>query len=191
MQSDLNTRNKAIPYYANIWGYNRTEDSDQSITGSVGHFTMNFGDLENFQPGFGTLNTINPIRILQPHYGDIINANLTLVFTLASAEIARQFRIAIGYFGSNYAAETNYTQAHIDESHKKITGRDSPYQIAAAGSFTNFAINLTPALYKRGDALFQDDAFVLLLVFDQAPSTGAGWTFTKCNIDCTMQMGLL
>lgn len=182
-------RSTAIPYYANIWGYNRSANSDYDISSGT-----NIGDLTNLLPssyfGAGTPQEINPIRILQPQYGDIIEANLNLKFTLASAEAARELRIAIGYFGSNYAAQTSYTDAEITTSHRKITGQDSPFSIAAGGSFSLQRTNLYPAMYHRGDANFLDDAFVLLLVFDQAPSNGSGWTFTKCEVDCTMQMGL-
>lgn len=185
---DLALRKTAVPYYANVWGYNRGEQSDQDIS-----LSNNIGDLVNLIPasyfGSGTIQQINPVRVLQPQYGDIIEANLNLKFSMASAEGPRKFRIAIGEFASRYTAETSYTGAYIDESHRKITGRDSPYEISAAGSFIVPRLNLYPGMYHRGDTEFRDDAFVVLLVWDQAPSKGAGYTFTKFEIDCTMQMG--
>jgi hypothetical protein len=186
---DLALRKTAIPYYANVWGYNRSQDSDQDISSS-----SNIGDLVNLIPasysGAGTIAAVNPIRVLQPQYGDFVEANLTLAFSLASAEGAREFRVAIGKFASRYTAETSYTDAYIEASHRKITGRDEPFDIAPAGSLSIPRLNLYPGMYHRGDTEFRDDAFVVLLCFDQAPSKGSGYTFTKFEVNCTMQMGL-
>ena len=189
---DKSLRSSAIPYYANVWGYNRGQQSDVDI--SLPFSSSYVGDLSSMIPtsynGDTAISTINAIRVLQPQYGDIIEANLNIRFTMASAEGARRFRVAIGKFSSAYTAETSYTDAYIAESHRKITGRDSPYDIAPAGTMRVQRLNLYPAMYHRGDADFRDDAFVLLLCFDTAPSKGSGYTFTKFDIDCTMQMGL-
>lgn len=189
---DLALRKTAIPYYANVWGYNRGQQSDEDISLPFsGTYT---GDLSPMIPtsynGDSAISAVNAIRVLQPQYGDIIEANLNLKFSLASAESAREFRIAIGYFSGLYTAQTSYSEDYIDQSHRKITGRDSPYTIAAAGSFNIQRLNLYPAMYHDGDSEYRDDAFVVLLCFDQAPSKGSGYTFTKFEIDCTMQMGL-
>lgn len=189
---DLALRKTAIPYYANVWGYNRGQQSDVDI--SLPFSASYVGDISSMIPtsynGDTAISTVNAIRVLQPQYGDIIEANLNLRFTLASAEGARQFRVAIGKFSSTYTAETSYTEAYIAESHRKITGRDSPYAIAPAGTMRVQRLNLYPGMYHRGETEFRDDAFVVLLCFDTAPSKGSGYTFTKFDIDCTMQMGL-
>lgn len=185
---DLALRKTAIPYYANVWGYNRTDTSDQAIVGLDG--TGGSSDLAPFQPTYGGLSTINAIRVLQPQYGDIIEANLNLKFTLASAESARTLRIGIGYFTDLYTAQTSYTEAELVTMHRTLTGRDSAYNIGAAGTFTLQRLNLNPAMYHRGDSRFRDDAFVVVLAFDQAPSVGCGWSFTKFEVDGTMQMGM-
>lgn len=186
---DKSLRKTAIPYYANVWGYNRGMNADQDISN-----TSFPGDLAIMIPDSyftsETIGTVNPIRVLQPQYGDIVEANLNLKFSLASAEGARKFRIAIGKFDDRYTADTSYSEGNINESHRKITGRDSPYNIAPGGSITIPRVNLYPAMYHRGDDNFRDDAFVVLLCFDVAPSKGSGYTFTKFEIDCTMQMGL-
>ncbi len=186
---DLALRKTAIPYYANVWGYNRRNNSDYDISD-----TSVPGDLSCMMPssytGQTAISAVNAIRVLQPQYGDIIEANLNVKFTLASAEGARQFRIAIGKFSDLYTAQTSYTEAEITASHRAITGRDSPFAIAPAGSFTLPRTNLYQAMYHRGDTNFRNDAFVVLLCFDSAPSKGTGYTFTKFEVDCTMQMGL-
>lgn len=189
---DRATRAQAIPFYANVWGYNRSVWSDQSITtfsGSVGLSTSVLGDLHNFRSG-GTLSTVNAIRVNHPYYGGLISCDLNLRFTLAVAESSRQFRVAIGTFGSNYAANTSYSESYINTSHKLITGRDQPYTISAAGTFNQPRLNLMPALYPRGHAEYVDDGFVILLVFDAAPSTGSGWDFNKFEMHCTAAVGL-
>lgn len=185
---DLALRKTAIPYYANVWGYNRSDDSDADISN-----TSYRGDLNNLAPSSyfgGTPQQINAIRVLQPIYGDVIEANLNIRFTLATAEGARQLRIGIGYFSDRYTAQTTYTDSELTAMHRQITGRDAAFSIAPAGTFSIQRLNLYPAMYHRGDSRFKDDAFVVLLAFDQAPSNGSGWTFTKFDIDCTMQMGL-
>lgn len=187
--TDKALRSTAIPYYANVWGYNRSQFSDENISSA-----NDIGDLSALVPSSYTYSTsisaVNAIRVLQPQYGDIIEANLNLAFTLASAEGARQFRVAIGKFTGLYTRETSYSEAYIAESFAKITGRNEPYAIAPGGSFSFARLNLAPGLYHEGDDEYRDDAFVLLLCFDQAPSKGSGYTFTKFEIDCTMQMGL-
>ena len=189
---DKALRKTAIPYYANVWGYNRGQQSDVDI--SLPYSASYVGDLDvmipNSYSGSTSISKVNPIRVLQPQYGDLIEANLNLKFKLATAEGARKFRVAIGYFGSGYAAETSYDDVAILASHRKITGRDTPYDIAPASTFSVQRLNLYPAMYHRGDARFNDDAFVVLLCFDETPSKGSGYTFTKFDIDCTMQMGL-
>lgn len=186
---DLALRKTAIPYYANVWGYNRRTNSDYDISD-----TTVPGDLSCMMPssytGQTAISTINAIRVLQPQYGDIIEANLNIKFTMASAEGARQFRVAIGTFSDLYTAQTSYTEDQITASHRAITGKDSAYDIAPGGSFTLPRTNLYQAMYHRGDSNFRNDAFVILLCFDQAPSKGTGYTFTKFEVDCTMQMGL-
>ncbi len=186
---DLALRKEAIPYYANVWGYNRRTNSDYDISD-----TTVPGDLSSMMPssytGQTAISTINAIRVLQPQYGDIIEANLNIKFTMASAEGARQFRVAIGKFSDLYTAQTSYTDAEITASHRAITGRDTAFAIAPAGSFTLPRTNLYQAMYHRGETNFRDDAFVVLLCFDTAPSKGSGYTFTKFEVDCTMQMGL-
>lgn len=186
---DLALRKTAIPYYANVWGYNRQTNSDSDISN-----TTVPGDLSCMQPSSyltqTSIGSVNAIRVLQPQYGDIIEANLNIKFTLASAESARQFRIAIGKFSDLYTAQTSYTEAEITNSHRAITGRDDPFTIAAAGTFTLPRTNLYQSMYHRGDTNFRDDAFVVLLCFDSAPSKGTGYSFTKFEVDCTMQMGL-
>lgn len=186
---DLALRKTSIPYYANVWGYNRGQHSDQNISSA-----NDIGDLSALVPSSysyqTSISTINPIRVLQPQYGDIIEANLNLNIKMATAEGARQLRIAIGYFSDRYTAQTSYTDAEITASHRAITGRDEPFTIAPAATFSTQRLSLYKAMYHRGDARFKDDAFVVLLCFDQAPSKGTGYTFTKFEVDCTMQMGL-
>ncbi len=186
---DLALRKTAIPYYANVWGYNRRTNSDFDISN-----TTVPGDLSCMMPtsytGQTAISTVNAIRVLQPQYGDIVQANLNVKFTLASAEGARQLRIAIGKFSDLYTAQTSYTDAEITASHRMITGRDAPFSIAPAGSFTLPRTNLYQAMYHQGDSNYRSDAFVVLLCFDTAPSKGTGYTFTKFEVDCTMQMGL-
>jgi hypothetical protein len=187
---DKALRKTAIPYYANVWGYNRGQFSDENISSAD-----RIGDLSKMQPSDYFTQTsiaaVNAIRVLQPQYGDIIEANLNLRFRTANAEGARLFRIAIGYFDGLYDAETSYTEDYITASHRKITGRDAPYNIPPASSLSVPRLNLQPDMYHDGDSQYRDDAFVVLLCFDQAPSKGAGYEFTKFDIECTMQMGLL
>lgn len=189
---DLALRKSAIPYYANVWGYNRGSQSDVDI--SLAFSGTHVGDLDKMIPtsynGSTSIGTINAIRVLQPQYGDIIEANLNLRFKLATAEGARKFRVAIGYFSDLYTAETSYDDTYISNSHRQITGMDTPFDIAPANTFRIQRLNLYPGMYHRGDERFRDDAFVVLLCFDQAPSKGTGYTFTKFDVDCTMQMGL-
>lgn len=188
--ADLALRSRAIPYYANIWGYNRSEDSDNDIS-----VATNLGDVTNLAPAIygagGTIAAINPVRFLLPQYGNIVAANLHLSFTIAPGETsARQLRLAIGTFGQYWVANTSYSEAYINASHQLITGRTTPFSIAPGETFNYDTIELTKALYAKDSPYFNPDGFVLLLCFDQAPSTGSGYYFVKCDVECTMEMGL-
>lgn len=186
---DKALRSTAIPYYANVWGYNRGQFSDENISSA-----NDIGDLSALVPSSYSYSTsisaVNAIRVLQPQYGDIIEANLNLAFQMRSTEGARQFRIAIGKFNGLYARETSYSESYIAESFAKITGRNEPYTIAPGNSFSFARLNLAKGLYHRGDSDYRADAFVVLLVWDQAPSKAGNYAFTKFDVECTMQMGL-
>lgn len=185
-KQDNALRQTAIPFTANVWGYNRSTDSDNSIANNT---TATLGDLANFQTSVGTLQLINPVRFLQPRYGNLIEANLNIYLAIGVGDIPTFCRLAIGYFQSgSYSAQTSYTDSEINTSHQIITGRTTPYSIGG-GLLSQQKLNLLPAMYKRGDARFNEDGFVLLIVFDHAPSTAPLFALDKLEVDCSMQLG--
>lgn len=123
------------------------------------------------------------LRILQPHYGQLIECKLDINMSFASADNGIGFYAAIGTFASmaqTYIQNLSYTQSQLDQSWAKINGHTAHIPVTS-GSINAKGINLLPALYKYGDANYFEDAFVLLLCFDKTP-TPANFIINWLNI---------
>jgi len=105
-----------------------------------------------------------PIRCCTPRHCNIVEMYLNMLLQVTSALTVK---VAIGYFDTDGVTPiTSYPQSYIDEYHRKITGSDSV--ISSSGTLLLLdGLNLLPSLPKRGDAVFNEDAFVLILQFSR------------------------
>lgn len=169
-KGDLALRNKAIPFEAT------------TINSVGGILSLQFGS---------AMLQFNALAFARPYMADLVEARFTLSLTAPPGE-GFNLRIAVGEFSTvDYEIETEYTEAFINSSHRRITGRDSAYNVAAGGTLFLDELNLMHDLPKRGDADFDPDGFVVLLVLDSAPSDGDGFTLNTLRCLCSAQMGLL
>lgn len=131
------------------------------------------------------------VPMTQPEKGDIVEAYLFMEMT-APSDKALNVRLGIGTFagGNNSIVPTTaYTEEYIAKQHRKITGTDSKFNVAANGTLTIDA-DLTRSIPHRGDTDFLSDAFVLLITFDSLPSSANGYLLDKFKLNCSAQIGL-
>ena len=178
---------------ANVFGHNYQDATEYAL--SVGAFTNNGGgrsDLCNMLgidtttggPVTPTVQSVNSIRILQPHFGELVQCYIDF-FSMRSATDAMGFTeekgglgviFAIGDFTDNnfLTPRTSYTFEELAASWKKISGKDYPIYMASGGGdyrMLDSGINLLPELKKADSPLFVEDGFNLIIAF-----TNVGYT---------------
>ena len=125
----------------------------------------------------------------QPEKGDIVEAYLFMEMA-APSNMGLSVRLGIGYFtANNVIPETSYSDAYIAEQHRKITGTDAPFTVAASGTLIIDA-DLTKAIPHNGDSTFLSDGFVLLVTFQELPAVANGYNLNKFKLNCSAQIGL-
>lgn len=133
------------------------------------------------------------VPMTQPDKGDIVEAYLFMEMT-APSNMALGVKVGIGTFldtatGPLIVPETVYTNGYINEMHRRITGQDASFSVAANGTLV-IDCDLTRVIPKRGDADYLSDGFVLIITFDTPPSSENGYSLDKFKLSCTAQMGL-
>lgn len=204
---DRQVRNEAVTLRANVFGHNYWDYTEYDLT--VGAFTANGGGSSDLCPMLGinpttgaivtpTVQAINSIRILQPHFGEVVQMYIDF-FSMRSATDAFGTTeekgglgviFAIGDFTNNdfLTPNTNYTFEQLAASWKRISGKDYPiYMASGGGDWRMFAnrINLLPELYKSDSPKFVEDGFNLIIAFTnydytqlvQPINAGAGSNF--------------
>ncbi len=177
---DIQQRKVAVPFFGHIWGQNQSDltavDLNSGFPGDASGLDYVNG-LSGSSNASATTFTLGgtygvAIRVLQPHYGQLIECKLDINMSFASADNGIGFYCAIGTFASmaqTYIQNLSYTQSELDQSWAKINGHNAHLPVTS-GSINAKAINLLPALYPYGNANYFEDAFVLLLCFDKQPT---------------------
>jgi hypothetical protein len=189
MNQDRAARQYAVPVRGSIWGLNhndRTERDLQYITfppttaDTMKYFPWTYSGTTN-SPTVGA-SKICPIRILQPHYGELIECYADLQLTPVAGDSDLTMKLAIGRFQSgSYDPVTSYTDEEINASWRKIRGTDTPMSVTG-GVIAADLLDLLAALPKYGDSSFREDAFVLLIVFNKVPTVTGSFHFNFLNI---------
>lgn len=170
-KGDKALRSKSIPFISNFIGNTSTYGE-----GILSNPTLLAGDLRTVA-----------IPMTRPEKCDIIEAYLFMQMT-APSDSELNVRIGIGTFSSGVIPDTEYSEAYLDQQHRKITGSDSPLNVAANGTLYIDA-DLTRSLHVEGDAEFNSDAFVLLVTFYKNPDPNNGYSLDEFKLSCTAQMG--
>jgi hypothetical protein len=185
--SDDQYRKNSIPYLAQIFGYNRNEQSDQNI-----YIADSLGDLSfianpttlipSYGGSFYPLKD-NYIRILRPQRSEIVAAYLTLALNMATTEPLSELRVSI----TKTTSETDLTVValtpeEIVQKHRTLRGSDTPFSNTPGQMITVFKLDLTSLIPKYGSADFRSDCYVLGLHFPNTP-VAAGFKLQKLEIN--------
>lgn len=169
-KGDKALRSKAIPFESTTFN---------SIGGIL---SLDFGS---------SLEQLNALAYTRPFAGDLVEARFTMSLTAPPGE-AFTMRIALGRFSDDtLEIDDTYTDFEIGQSHTAITGRAAPYSVSAGATLFLDELDLMKGMPKRGDADFNADGFVVLLVLGSAPVDADGFTLNTLRCLCSAQMGLL
>ena len=181
-----------MPVRGTIWGVNYNDRSERDI-GARDGVPLVFGDYHDFFPSYEISNGIShspqmganricPLRILKPHYGELIECYADLQITVAAVDNDLTLKLGIGKFESgSYDRVLTYTDNEIDAAWQKMRGNTTPLSVSG-GKISVDLVNLFEALPKYGDANYIEDAFVLILVFNKTPTVTGTFKFDYLNI---------
>lgn len=204
---DRQVRGEAVTLRAQIFGHNYTDYTEYDL--KDGAWTRDgggFSDLAtlvgvNTTTGAATnpvVNSINSIRILQPHFGEVVQMYIDLFMARSATDSMGSTEdkgglgviFAIGDFtNDNFTTpRTSYTFEELAASWRRISGKDYPIFMASGGGDWRMIgrnINLLPELKKAGEAGFVEDGFNLIIAFTNVDytqlvtpvNTGAGSNF--------------
>lgn len=184
---DRQIRNEAATVRGGVFGHNYKDDTEYDLT--IGAYTPSGGS-SDLCPLVGisattglavtpTPGAINSIRILQPYYGEVVEAYVDTIQIRSAIDGTNGssvekgglgMYIAIGDFTGNdfTTPRTDYTLAEIKASWKAISGRDLPIAMLSGGGdwrLIGNRVNLLPEIKKKGNAKFVEDGFNLIVAF--------------------------
>jgi hypothetical protein len=198
---DRKIRGEAVTLRGSIFGHNYQDETEYDLTQGAWTNQASFSDICNLvgiNPADGTAitpspNGFNSIRILQPHFGELVECYIDFVSVHYPFDSfgtpghngagSNDLQFGIGDFTNNdfTTPRTIYTAAEITASFQKMTGLTTGYTVSGGGDArtTRSRINLLPALYKGGDAKFVEDGFNLIMMLNK----GAGADATNGGTD--------
>ena len=189
--TDKSSREIAVPFVSNILNYQRTSASDLDVSlGSVVGIGSDLGGF-TYAPQLQ-----NPIRMLRPYHGDITQAYLTVQVILVSGEPQTGLKVAIGKFQKDKNGlclsdpEATLDQATIDQHHLTLTGSGTAFYSNSSGIININNLNIASLIPKRGSSNFQDDAYILMMVYDRVPASGGGYHVSKFKVIGAATMGV-
>lgn len=197
--SDRVLRTNAQPFIGNIFGYNRSEQSDQEVD-----IASSYGDLGQLANAYVVASTTstdvpqqdNMIRILRPKSGQIIDAHFTMAIRFASAETNPYFKISVHTVTSSTDfTRLTPTEAQINACMVKVTGATTPYS-GVAGNVTMLdAVNILSLIPQVGDSSYIEDCFTIGVHFYASdgvtrvtPSNGSGYQLSKFLVEMSAQV---
>lgn len=192
---DRDVRRYAVPVRGTIWGHNYNDRSERDIGYYIHQAPVTYSDYNDYFPGvdysLAGATPINPIvgasqqcplRILNPHFGGIVECYADLSITVAAADPDLTLKLVVGRFqSSSYDRVLTYTQAEIDASWLKIRGSNTPLSVSS-GAISADLLNLLPAMYEYGNAEYREEAFVLILAFNKVPTLTGTFKFNYLNV---------
>lgn len=191
--NDRQVRNEYVTVRGGVFGHNYKDDTEYDLT--VGAYTPSGGSsdlcqLVGISPTTGLPATPDPagyvvIRILQPYYGEVVEAYLdqylhTFAIDGSIPGMISKFpstRIFIGDFLNNdfTTPRTSYTQQEAIDGWRKLTGKTAGIGQNVTWQTNIQKLNLLPGLYKKGHAKFVEDGFCIVIQYsDGFGEVGAG-----------------
>lgn len=175
---DKNLRQQAVPYYGQILGYNRSDNSDQDIS----HTTMSPGFGSHTNPALlgqgdlypliqGTSQTDYMIRILRPKHGQIVQSYLNINLTFDPIESFPEISISVGgSFAIDNLTANVPSKSFIAQCMNKLNPPNgSPFQGVAGQALIIYGLNIQPLLPQVGSANYVPDFYSIGLHFSHPP----------------------
>ena len=190
---DNNLRQQAVPYQGQIFGYNRSENSEQDISQTLMNPPTQHVVASLVNPsmsGKGDLaplifnNTGNyfPIRILRPKFGQIVQAYLTIGLTFSASETSPLFSVYVGSgFQTDGLTPSTPTLSFINQC-MNVINPSSNYFTGVAGQMYYKLVNILPLIPQVGDTNYNENFYVVGLYFPQAPVMSGLWHLYKFNV---------
>lgn len=188
---DKTLRGEAIPYYGQIFGYNRSENSDQDISKtytSPGIVGLPGVSTDPSLSGTGDLypiiNNISQnnymIRILRPKFGHIIQAYLTLNLTFSASETHPNFNVSVGSgFNLDNLTPVTPTTGFIANCMNVLNSPTGGTFNGTAGAATNLVLNIQSLVPQVGNANYVPDFYTIGLHFPNTPVMSGSFHLNK------------
>lgn len=167
--TDKRTRDKAIPFEATTFSNSSSGTAGASDAGLIRSSTLRVA-----------------VRCSVPSNGVLTEAHLNLIMGVHSAT---SVKIGIGWFDTDGISAFNPDSIDISAMHKRLTGSDTPIASSGGTLFVD-GVNILPLIPKEGEANYNQDGFVVLLLFDRA-RVSANDVYRRFDVMCSAQMGLL
>lgn len=185
---DKNQRTKAIPYFGQVCGYNRSAISDNDV--SVTFVNQNATtDNSDTLKGYGDLGPIirnvsqndYMIRILRPKFGHIIQAYLNIGITFAAAETSPKFNISVGNsFQADGLTANTSSSTYISSCMNQLSPPNgTPFTGTAGQPLTFYKINIQPLIPQVGATNYTPDFYSIGLHFPTAPTMSGLFHLSK------------
>lgn len=187
MISDKALRQQAVPYYGQIFGYNRSENSDQDVSKTILNPGTGGPSNDPSMSGAGDLyplinNTAQNdymIRILRPKFGHIIQAYLTISLTFAAAEANPNFNISVGNgFNADNVTPIVPNSAFIAGCMNVLKPSGNTFS-GVAGQPYNLTLNIQSLIPQVGSANYVPDFYTIGLHFPVAITMSGTWHLNK------------
>lgn len=137
------------------------------------------GDLKTFAEGNAA-----QVRIARPAKGDLIEARVT-INAVSPPTGFTEMRIYIGEFEADGITPKTLSSDEIARQWKILTGFSTPAFWGTQDNIFFDGLNLMPLIPKRGDAKFNEDAFIIgLELFNR----DAGFVLFDFFVDCSVQI---
>lgn len=192
--SDRTLRSTAQPFLGQILGYNRNEQSDQSVDSCSAS-----GDLSQLSNqlvvGSGGATDIpqqdNIIRIARPKSGQIVDAHFTMAVRTATAETNPYFKISVWHVTSaTDLTRLTPSEATINQQMIALTGATTPFTNTAGQVINIDALNILSLLPQSTDSGYNEDFFTIGVHWYASngstritPSNGTGYKLTKFSVE--------
>jgi len=172
--SDIKRRTNAIPFRGQWF-------SDSLLVSNFLEDGEADGDLTDFADGGAA-----QVRIARPAKGDLVEARLT-INAVAPVDAPTTLSIYIGDFDTDGLTPLVLSAEEIAARHMALTGFDEPYFYGSQDNIFIDGLNILPLIPKRGEAGFNEDAFIIGLDLS-VKTTPAEFVLYSFKVDCTINI---
>lgn len=137
------------------------------------------GDLAGFAQGNAA-----QVRIARPAKGDLVEARLTINAVSPPTGFS-ELSIYVGDFDTDGLTPLTLSADEIARRWKILSGFNAPLSVGVQDTYYIDGLNLMPLIPKRGEAGFNEDAFIVGL---NLVNRDAGFVLFDFFVDCSVQI---